>query len=80
MVAPMAMTHARFFALGTRAQADEVWRELFVDRTPISEACVGVLTTLAAEQHKGDSMSLQHECFEATLERKASTLRVLPER
>ena len=48
MVAPMAMTHARFFALGTRAQADEVWRELFVDRTPISEACVGVLTTLAA--------------------------------
>ncbi|KAH8061348.1 hypothetical protein JL722_3961 [Aureococcus anophagefferens] len=48
MVAPMDLTHARFFAKSKRAQADLVWDGLFVRRTPLSEACVGVLTTLAA--------------------------------
>ena len=48
MVAPMDLTHALFFAKSKRAQADLVWDGLFVRRTPLSEACVGVLTTLAA--------------------------------
>jgi len=46
MVAPASMTHEAFFALGKREQADEVWRGLFVQRSPLSEACQGVVTTL----------------------------------
>ena len=29
-----------------RQQADMIWKELFINRSPISEACQGVLTTL----------------------------------
>jgi len=36
-----------FWALGKKEQADLVWRELFVERSPISESCRGVLTVLA---------------------------------
>lgn len=36
-----------FWALGKREQADLVWRELFLERSPISESCRGVLTALA---------------------------------
>jgi len=46
MVAPLSMTHDRFFALPKSEQADHVWKGLFIDRSPISEACQGVLTTL----------------------------------
>lgn len=41
------LTPAKFFALGRPEQADLVWRTLFVDATPLSEACRGVLTTLS---------------------------------
>jgi hypothetical protein len=41
------MPMERFFALPKDAQADLIWRELFVERTPLSEACRGVVTTLA---------------------------------
>ncbi|MEM1167466.1 MAG: glucuronate isomerase [Planctomycetota bacterium] len=37
-----------FFAMTTREQADHIWRHLFIERTPISEACRGVITTLGA--------------------------------
>ena len=37
-----------FWRLGKPAQADLVWRTLFVDRTPVSEAARGVLTVLDA--------------------------------
>lgn len=46
MVAPSEVTHESFFAMGKRDQASYVWKGLFVDRSPISEACQGVLTTL----------------------------------
>lgn len=46
MVAPADMSHERFFALSKREQATHVWNGLFVNRSPISEACQGVLTTL----------------------------------
>jgi hypothetical protein len=36
-----------FWRMSKREQADHVWRHLFLDRSPISEACRGVLTTLA---------------------------------
>lgn len=37
-----------FFALAKAEQAELVWRTLFVERAPISEACRGVVTTLNA--------------------------------
>eukprot|EP00929_Paragymnodinium_shiwhaense_P108616 TRINITY_DN74926_c0_g1_i1.p1 TRINITY_DN74926_c0_g1~~TRINITY_DN74926_c0_g1_i1.p1 ORF type:complete len:459 (+),score=86.60 TRINITY_DN74926_c0_g1_i1:54-1430(+) len=46
MVAPGDMTHEKFFAMSKQEQAAHVWKGLFVDRSPISEACMGVLTTL----------------------------------
>ena len=35
-----------FFKLSKQEQADLIWEELFVKRSPISEACQGVITTL----------------------------------
>jgi len=40
------LPYDRFWAMSKREQADHIWRHLFVKRTPISEACRGVLTTL----------------------------------
>jgi len=42
------MTVESFWALPKRAQADLIWQELFVKRTPVSEAGRGVLTVLHA--------------------------------
>ncbi len=36
----------RFWGLSKRAQADLIWKTLFVERSPISESCRGVLTVL----------------------------------
>ncbi|MCX8053369.1 MAG: glucuronate isomerase [Armatimonadetes bacterium] len=36
----------RFWTLTKRAQADLIWKTLFLERSPISESCRGVLTTL----------------------------------
>jgi len=46
MVAPSDVSHSSFFALPKSAQADLVWKHLFLERSPISEAQLGVLTTL----------------------------------
>jgi len=35
-----------FWALAKRSQADLIWKTLFIERSPISEACRGVLTVL----------------------------------
>ena len=35
-----------FYAMPKQAQADLIWQELFVKRSPISESCRGVLTVL----------------------------------
>lgn len=35
-----------FWYMNKREQADHIWRHLFVERTPLSEACRGVVTTL----------------------------------
>ena len=43
-VAPIE--YDRFFSMSKPQQADYVWRHLFVDRSPLSEACRGVLTVL----------------------------------
>lgn len=48
MTAPSSLSPEAFFALSKQIQADMIWKALFVDRTPISEACRGVITTLVA--------------------------------
>lgn len=47
-VVPAArMPYERFWKLSKREQADHIWKHLFLERTPLSEACRGVITTLA---------------------------------
>ena len=41
-----AIPYDRFWAMSQPQQADLVWRTLFVERAPISEACRGVVTVL----------------------------------
>ena len=48
MTAPASMTPDDFYAMNKNAQADIVWQALFIDRSPVSEACRGVITTLVA--------------------------------
>jgi hypothetical protein len=40
------MPYETFWRMSRREQADHIWHHLFVERSPISEACRGVLTTL----------------------------------
>lgn len=40
------MTPEGFYAKSKQDQADIIWKALFIDRSPLSEACRGVLTTL----------------------------------
>lgn len=40
------LPYARFWALSKTEQADLIWNTLFLEHSPISEACRGVLTTL----------------------------------
>ncbi len=40
------LPYEQFWKMSKQAQADHIWKHLFVERTPISEACRGVLTTL----------------------------------
>jgi hypothetical protein len=42
------VTPEGFYLLNKRQQADLIWKALFIDRSPMSEACRGVLTTLEA--------------------------------
>ncbi len=43
-----AMSYEAFWVMPRAAQADHIWQHLFVDRTPMSEACRGVISTLTA--------------------------------
>ncbi len=52
----------RFWALTKKQQADLIWQALFVRRSPISEACRGVITTLhtlGIDPRKGDLTALR---------------------
>ena len=52
------MTYKAFWAMPKSAQADLIWQELFVKRTPVSEACRGVLTVLKALGLNANAQSL----------------------
>lgn len=38
--------YEKFWAMSKKEQADLIWKTLFIDHSPVSEACRGVLTTL----------------------------------
>lgn len=40
------LPYERFWRMTKREQADHIWRHLFVERAPLSEACRGVLTVI----------------------------------
>jgi hypothetical protein len=46
VVPPSVLPYDEFYRMPKSAQADHIWKHLFVERSPISEACRGVLTTL----------------------------------
>jgi hypothetical protein len=48
MTAPAVMTPEAFYGMHKKEQSDIIWKALFIDRSPISEACRGVITTLMA--------------------------------
>jgi hypothetical protein len=41
------LPYEQFWKMSKAQQADHIWKHLFVERTPISEACRGVLTCLS---------------------------------
>lgn len=59
--------YERFWQMSKRQQADHVWKHLFIERTPISEACRGVLTTLQrfGLDVPGDSLDRVRRWFDA---------------
>src|ERR1043165_2672592 len=42
------LPYEKFWLLSKTQQADAIWNALFIEHSPISEACRGVLTTLQA--------------------------------
>ena len=48
ITAPSSVTPEGFYAMSKHDQADVIWKALFIDRSPVSEACRGVITTLQA--------------------------------
>ncbi len=45
-VGPEKLPYEEFWAMPRARQAEHIWKHLFVERTPLSEACRGVITTL----------------------------------
>ena len=46
MVAPASISYDEFFGKSKEEQANLIWKFLFVERVPCSEAAIGVCTTL----------------------------------
>src|SRR5580658_857243 len=40
------LPYEQFWKMSKQQQADHIWKNLFVENTPVSEACRGILTTL----------------------------------
>jgi len=47
VVPPSRLPYEEFWRMSKREQASHVWKHLFVERTPLSEACRGVVTSLS---------------------------------
>jgi len=46
VVPPAELPYEQFWKLTRAQQADHIWKHLFQERTPVSEACRGIITTL----------------------------------
>ncbi|HYO25192.1 MAG TPA: hypothetical protein VEQ85_09590 [Lacipirellulaceae bacterium] len=46
VVPARVLAYDAFWKMSKRQQADHIWKQLFLERSPVSEACRGVLTTL----------------------------------
>ena len=46
VVPPSRLPYEQFWQMTRAEQADHIWRNLFVERSPVSEACRGVITAL----------------------------------
>lgn len=56
------VTYDQFWSASITEQADWIWDQLFVERSPLSEACRGVITTLNSlglDAHQKDLKSLR---------------------
>jgi len=42
----LSISPNKFYSLTQKEQADLVWKSIFIERSPVSEACRGVLTVL----------------------------------
>ena len=47
VVPARVLPYGEFWQMTKQEQADHIWRHLFLERSPVSEACRGVLTTLS---------------------------------
>ena len=55
---PRQLAYADYWRMSKPEQADHIWKHLFLERSPLSEACRGVLTTLARLELDPASRSL----------------------
>lgn len=58
----MEMSLEKFWSASKQEQADHVWKSLFIEHSPVSEACRGILTTLhllGIDPRKNDLKSLR---------------------
>ncbi len=46
VVPPTKLPYEQFWKMSKSEQADHIWKNLFVERTPVSEACRGVITSM----------------------------------
>jgi hypothetical protein len=46
VVPPAKLPYRKFWAMSKTEQADHIWKNLFLENSPISEACRGIVTTL----------------------------------
>ena len=59
----MEMPLEKFWSASKQEQAEHVWKTLFIEHSPVSEACRGILTTLhllGIEPRKNDLKSLRN--------------------
>lgn len=64
-VAPMP--YEQFWAMSKAEQADRIWKHLFIERSPVSEACRGVLTVLQGfglDVSRRDLQAMREHCAE----------------
>ena len=47
VVPARVLAYDDFWRMNKQQQADHIWRHLFIERSPVSEACRGVITTLS---------------------------------